>query len=146
MAFAFRLARVLHVRTQLRRQAQDEAARARSALAAAREAVAAARAVQEATRQAETVAAGAGMTGGDLLRFRAYEAAVRAREDVLAQESARLAEVLVRSREVLIARRRQERQLELLRERARDRAEEAEERAAMALLDDLALRRRGGGR
>jgi flagellar export protein FliJ len=86
------------------------------------------------------------MSGEDLLRFRNYEAAERAREEQLARDNVRLAEELVRLRETLLARRREERQLEVLRERALDRAEEDEERAAMRLLDDLALRRQRGGR
>jgi flagellar export protein FliJ len=146
MAAVFRLARVLRLRTQLRERAQDDVARARAALAQVRDAITAARAAQEAVREAESARAAGGMTGDDLQRSRAYEAAERVREELLVQESTRLAEELVRLRDALLARRREERQLEVLRERAMERAEGEEERAAMQLLDDLALRReRGGG-
>jgi len=146
VAVGFRLGRVLRLRTQLRERARDEVARARAALAAVRGAMAAARAAQEETRAAEAVAAVSGMSGGDLARFRTYGDALAAREETLAGESARLADELVRLREALLVRRREERQLEQLRERARERHGAAEERTAMVLLDDLALRRRGARR
>ena len=138
---AFRLARVLRLRTQLRERAQDETARARAALVAAHEALAAARATRDAACAAETAALD-GLSGVEFGWFRAFEEGSRAREQWLARESARLAEEVVRRRQRLLARRREERQLERLRERARERDEVREERATMVLLDDLALRRR----
>ncbi len=133
---AFRLARVLRLRTQLRERAQDETARARAALVAAHEALAAARATRDAACAAGTAALD-GLTGAELWRFRAFEEESRTREQRLARESARLADEVVRRRQALLARQR-----ERLRERAREREEVPEERATMVLLDDLALRRR----
>lgn len=142
MAATFRLARVLRLRRQLRERAEDEVTRARAALAEARERVAAARAAQRRVREAEEAAVVRGMTADDLLRHRAYEDATRAHERVLVGTARQLAEALLGEREALIARRREERQLEKLEERFIERREAAEETAAMALLDDLALRRR----
>ena len=136
---AFRLARVLRLRTQLRERAQDETARARAALVAAHEALAAARARRDAACAAG-IAALDGATGVELGRFRAFEEGARTREQWLARESARLADEVVRRRQALLARRREERQLERLRERAEERHRRVEERAAAALLDDLARR------
>ena len=137
---AFRLARVLRLRTQLRERAQDETARARAALVAAHEALAAARATRDAACAAGTAALD-GLTGAELWRFRAFEEESRTREQRLAL-SARLADEVVRRRQALLARQREERQLERLRERAREHEEVPEERATMVLLDVLALRRR----
>ena len=137
----FRLARVLRLRSQLRQQAQDEMARARAALDAVREQIAAARVSQDLAREAETAAAAIGLTADELLRFRAFEDSERAREQQLELESKRLADEVVQRHEILLTRRREERQLEVLRERASERTEAEEERAAMLLLDDLALRR-----
>jgi flagellar export protein FliJ len=142
MAAAFRLARVLRLRRQLREWAQDEVTHARGALAEARERVAAARAAQLRVREAEAAAVVKGMPAEELVRHRAYEDAARARERTLAAETQKLAAELLRRRETLVARRREERQLEKLEERFVERREAAEEAAAMTLLDDLALRRR----
>jgi flagellar export protein FliJ len=142
----FRLARVLRLRTQLRERAQEEVAETRAALARVREAIGAARVRQAAARRAEEAAAVAGITGEEMRRFRAWERAERVREQALAAEAARLAHALVRRREMLVARRREERQLEILRERAAERHSAAEERATMVLLDDLARRRQAEGR
>jgi flagellar export protein FliJ len=138
----FRLARVLRLRSQLREQARDEHVRARAALAAVRERMAAARAVEERTAAAEAAATARGTTGADLARVRHFAAAARARAAALAAEAAGLAANVVRRREALLARRREERQLEILRDRARERSDARAERAAMVLLDELSMRRR----
>jgi len=138
----FRLARVLRLRSQLRRQAQDDIVRTQATLVALGEESAAVRRAQEASRAAEEAAVRRGVSGAELARWRAYERALREREAALARESARVAETLTAQREILLARRRQERQLERLRERADERADVAEKRATMVLLDDLALRQR----
>jgi flagellar export protein FliJ len=139
---AFRLARVLRLRTQLRERAQEEVGRVRADIARTSEALAAVRAVREASRAAEAAAAHE-LTGETLLRFRRHEATAWAREEALGRERARLGEEMVARRQTLVARRREERQLELLRERTAERTDAVEERATMVLLDDLALRRRG---
>jgi flagellar export protein FliJ len=143
MALRFRLARVLRLRTQLRRQAQDEVARVQGDLATVRDKIAAARRAREENRTGEDSAVARGLTGEELTRWRSYERSLLAREQELARESARVAEELARCRDVLLTRRREERQLERLEERAREREDVAEERATMLLLDDLALRQRG---
>ncbi len=140
MAAPFRLARVLGLRTRLRERAQEEMRAAAATLAAARERVAAARAAQAAVRGAEEGAAASGLTGAELARFRAYEQGMALSEAALVEDSARLADDLGRCRTALVERRREERQLERLRERAEERHRLVEERAAAALLDDLARR------
>ncbi len=143
MAFRFRLERVLRLRGQLRRLAQDEMHRTMGAITRVQDAMATERAAQDAVRAAEDGAAGGEFTGADLLRWRAFEAAAAARERVLARERDQLAATLVRQRETVVVRRQDERKLERLRERARERFEAAEERATAILLDELALRARG---
>jgi flagellar export protein FliJ len=143
MPGSFRLARVLRLRTQLRERAQVEVGAVRAALTSVSERLEVVRAAQAASRAAEAAVAATGMTAGDLQRFRGYEQAQRVREQALVAEGAELTATLAARREVLIERRRDERQLELLRERARERDETAEERSAMTLLDELAVRRRG---
>ena len=143
MANGDRLARVHRLRVVLRRQAQDAVSRIRGTLAAVAEETAGARALQDATRAAEETAARAGaLCGEELARLRAWEAVARAREERLRVEAARLGQALAGTRETLLTRRREERQLERLTERTRAEREAAEERAVATLLDDLARRRR----
>jgi len=141
MSVRFRLARVLGLRTRLREQAQDTVQESAAALAAAGERIDAARAVQESVRAAEDASAATGIRGADLARSRAYEAGLALEEAALVAAQARLAEDLERCRAVLIERRREERQLERLRERAEERSRVAGERAAAVLLDDFARRK-----
>lgn len=143
---AFRLARVLRLRTQLRERAEDELKAASAALGRVRETIGVVRARQTETRTAEAAAVAAGTTGAVLVAFRSYEEALRRREQALAAEASELAAELVRRREALLARRREERQLEILRERAREREAANEEHATSVLLDDLARRRQAEGR
>jgi len=140
MAAPFRLARVLGLRTRLRERAQEETRAAAAALDAARAQLDAARRTQTSVRGAEAAAAAAGFTGADLARFRAYEQGLALAEAALVEDGARLSDDLGRCRTALVERRREERQLERLRERAEERHRVAEERAAAALLDDLARR------
>jgi flagellar export protein FliJ len=142
MAVRFRLARVLRLRSQLRRQAQDDVARTQAALVALGDEIAAVRRAQEASRAAEEAATRRGVSGAELVRWRTYERALREREMALAAERTRVGQTLAQQREVLLGRRRQEKQLERLREKAADREEAAEERATMVALDDLVLRQR----
>jgi flagellar export protein FliJ len=143
MAFRFRLERVLRLRGQLRRLAQDEMHRTVGQITRVQDAMAAERAAQDAVRSTEDAAAGGEFSGADLLRWRAFEAASAARERVLSRERDQLATTLAKQREAVIVRRQDERKLERLRERARERYEAAEERATAILLDELALRARG---
>jgi flagellar export protein FliJ len=146
MASPFRLARLLRLRSQLRQQAQDEVAALQAAESRAVAARAAVRAAVDATRDAELDGAAAGLTGAELAGFRTYERALRAREESLAVDVTHLSAALAEGRQALVGRRRQERQLELLEERAQDRARAEEARATTVLVDDLALRQRRGRR
>lgn len=138
----FRLARVLRLRTQLRERAQDDVARESTALAETHETLAGVRAATDAAHAAEADAAAAGISGAELHRSRAWTAALVGREEALAQEVSRLTGLLERLRAVLLVRRREERQLEILRQRVRERLEAAEGRTVATLLDDLARRRK----
>ncbi len=128
---AFRLARVLRLRTQLRRQTQDEVAQLAAALGAVRREIAELGARQRAVRAEEEAALPRGLAAADLEARRRYEAELLARAAALAAGRARLVE-----------RRREERQLERLAERAAARTAEAVARAEGVALDDLARRRR----
>lgn len=143
MAFRFRLARVLRLRSQQRRQAQEALRRAFDDVARIDAAIAAARAAGEETRALEDAAAAVGVfTGAELLRWRTHEAASLANERVLLRERETLMAVLERRREEVTLRRREERQLERLREKGLAQAMADEERTTAALLDELALRER----
>lgn len=137
-SFRFRLERVLRVREQLRRQAEDALAAARDAVARIDDAIAAACAAQEEARAAE--AAERQYTGADLLHWRAYGEAARAREQTLRGDRAAALAVVEARRAELLARRSDERGLERLRERARERHDAGEANTERTLLDELALR------
>lgn len=145
MTFQFRLGRVLRVRTQLRQQAQEHMDRTRAALAALEQQIAATQASQAEARAAEEQAIGAGCRGADLARWRTFEAAAAARERVLLRDKEQLLDRLEREREALVVQRQEERKLERLEERARDRYDADVAREDARLLDELALRGRGTG-
>ncbi len=138
----FRLARVLGVRTQLRRVIQDEVALLGAQLAGLRTRVAEARAAQAQVQHAVETATGVGVTGAELRQFGMYERALAGRETVLVAESLRVAEAIARGREELLARRRDERKLERLRDRAEVRAQQEEARQEALLIDDHVMRQR----
>ena len=138
----FRLARVLRLRTQLRERAQEDVARESAALAEAQTALVEVRAAADAARAAEADAAAGGMTGAELHRSRAWTDTLANREQTLTRETSRLTTLLEQLRSVLLARRRGERQLEILRERANERGEAEDARTTATLLDDLARRKR----
>ena len=141
----FRLARVLRLRAQLRQQAQEEVLGTVAVLARLEEDAEAARAAQDDVRATEDAAMPAGVSGAELASWRAYEAAQAARELAIEDEQLRASAELARQRETLLERRREERKLEHLRERAAERALELEGRATTVLLDELALRGRSKG-
>ena len=141
MANALRLARVHRLRTAFRQQAQDEVAALRGTLAALAHEGAEARAGQDVVRRIEQETVAAGVDGAALARLRAYEAALRAREERLAAEQAAVEQKLAATRERMLLRRREERQVERLRERARLEHNAVEDRAAAVALDDLVRRR-----
>ena len=139
---AFRLARVLRLRTQLRRQTQDEVAQLGAELAAVRRQIAALSVRQREARAAEEASLPEGMAARDLQARRAYEEELLARIAALSAEDERLVGALVERRSRLLERRREERQLERLGERAAERTAEAAAREERVALDDLARRRR----
>ncbi len=139
---AFRLARVLRLRTQLRRQTQDEVAQLAAALGAVRREIAELGARQRAVRAEEEAALPRGLAAADLEARRRYEAELLARAAALAAEAQGLDGALAEERARLVERRREERQLERLAERAAARTAEAVARADAVALDDLARRRR----
>jgi len=141
MANARRLARVHRLRTAFRQQAQDEVAALRGTLAALAHESAQVRAGQDDVRRIEQETAAAGVDGAALARLRAYEAALRTREERLAAERAAVEQNLAVTRERMLLRRREERQVERLRERARLEDNAVEDRAAAVALDDLVRRR-----
>ena len=145
MAFRFRLGRVLGLRTQLRKLVQDEVALLGGQLVRLRAEVAAAQEMERTARATAEAEARAGLTGEELRRWEAYERALAGREAALAEESVRVAESIVRGREELLTRRREERKLERLEERARGRFVVEETRQEALLLDELARRRRAEG-
>jgi flagellar export protein FliJ len=145
MAFRFRLGRVLALRTQLRKLVQDEVALLGGQLSRLREDVAAAQEAERSARATAEAQARVGLSGEELRRWEAYERALAGREAALAEESARVAEAIVRGREELLTRRREERKLEHLEERARGRFVAEEARQEALLLDDLARRQRAEG-
>ncbi len=143
---AFRLARVLRVRSQLREQAQDALIRARAELAAIAERMQALHAAELHARATASEVATAGCTAEDLVRFEVYAARLVALRERLKGDSARIQDEVRVRREALLMRRREERQLEKLAERAAERETSAEEHATALLLDDLARRKRTVGK
>jgi flagellar export protein FliJ len=143
MAARFRLGRVLRLRTQLRKLVQDEVALLGASLAAVRARIEEAERAQVVLHEeAARTLCGDGMTGADLARLGTWGQALAAREAALVAEGEHMAAAIVRGREELVARRREERKLERLRERALVRAQAEEARREALLLDDLALRQR----
>jgi flagellar export protein FliJ len=139
---AFRLARVLRLRTLLRRRTQDEVAQLAAALGAVRREIAELGRQQRAVRAEEEAALRRGLAAADLDARRRYEAELLARAAACAADEARLVAALVEERTRLVERRREERQLERLAEQAAARTAEAMARADAVALDDLARRRR----
>jgi flagellar export protein FliJ len=145
MPKAFRLARVLRLRSQLRQQAQEQVGQILAAIAAARREAAALRRQAEAERAREEAVLMEGMTADALRERRAFEATLAARETQLGQAVSQMTVSLAQAREVVAARRREERQLERLAEQARERHQADEMHADAELLDELVLARRASG-
>lgn len=141
MAFRFRLDRLLRLRRQLRREAvqtlgaaQERVERLDAALRAIRSAQASAWRAEACVRE---------WTGAELQDRRRFDAAVRAYEAQLLGERLAAAAECGERRAAALARRRDERVLELLRTRRLQRWQAWDERERTVTLDELALR---GGR
>jgi|GEM_PF-6003050 len=140
MAFRFRLDRVLGVCRQRRRLESQALAVAQAELERLDVALGAAREAQAAAWNAE--AQRSEWTGGELQALRSFAAAAQARERRLTTERTEAEALVERRREVVLARRRDERTLEVLRGYARARWEQRAERRRALDLDELALRGR----
>lgn len=146
MAARFRLSRVLRLRSQLRRQAQEQVGRIVAAMTEARREIASVRRETDAHRAGEEAELPRGMTAEALRAGRAWEGVLAQREARLGQALDALKGTLAQARDVVAERRREERQLERLAEQARERQQAEEARADAVLLDELVLARRGAGR
>ncbi|HEY2388665.1 MAG TPA: hypothetical protein VGK30_17040 [Candidatus Binatia bacterium] len=146
---AFRLARVLHLRTQLRRLRMHEAETLGSELARLRRQAASLAARREEWARIEAATASDGVDATVFQVGRAYDDALADEERACGREQERVTAALLAKRAEVEAERREERKIEQL-ERLHD-AREAEDEAhrLATLLDELALRRHAtlnGGR
>src|SRR5215467_11466527 len=121
MPTPFRLARVLRLRTQLRRQAQEQVGQIVAAMAEARREIAAVHGQADAERAREEAALAKGLPIETLREGRAWERVLALRAARLGDGLQAMGATLTRAREVVGLRRREERQLERLAEQARER-------------------------
>jgi flagellar export protein FliJ len=139
---SFRLRRVLRLKTQLRKVAQDEIARVRQDLSVAEKGIADAEVARTRNLTAATEAALEGRAARDLQLHETYDRGQRESGQALRMKADALVEVVEAQRAILLERRREERQFECLDERQRTREEAAEARIVANLQDDLARRRK----
>jgi len=142
MATGFRLARVLRLRTQLRRQAQEQVGQMVAAMNEARREIAAVHGQADAERTREEAALVKGLPVEALREGRAWERALGVRAARLGEGLQAMGVTLARARELVALRRREERQLERLAEQARERQQVREARAEAVLVDEIVLARR----
>lgn len=136
----FRFRRILRLKSQLRRAAQDEIAGLRRDLAEVRRGIDAAAEARQRARALRSQASLAGVTAGDLQLYESYDRGQDAAARRLGLRAEALEQVIEERRRVLLERRREERQFEVLETRQRDR-EAARDRLDEAnLQDDLARR------
>jgi flagellar export protein FliJ len=135
-----RFARLQRLKERLRKAAAEDLAAVDREQAAVERQAAAHEAAREANRVRAGAVATAGTLGADLHLYAAYETAQTARSRARRAEAAALAEVREARRRDVLARRTEERQLEMLAARQRARTELAAATAAAALADDLARR------
>ena len=137
---SFRFKRILRLKTQLRRVAQDEIARLRQDLTAVEKGIANAELAQARNRAAATQAALEGRSARDLQLHESYDRGQQAYGKALRAQAAALGEVIEMQRGVLIERRREERQFECLESHQRAREDAAQAYDEAKLQDDLARR------
>jgi flagellar export protein FliJ len=137
---SFRLKRILRLKTQLRKVAQDEIARVRRDLAVVEKGIADAETARTENLAAATEAALQGRAARDLQLHEVYDRGQREFGHTLRKKADALAEVAEAQRGILLERRREERQFECLDERQRTREEAMEARVVANLQDDLARR------
>src|SRR5262245_21935103 len=133
MATRFRLARVLRLRTQLRRQAQEQVGQIVAAMTGARREISAMHGQADAARAREEGARAAGLRAGGLREGRAWEGVLKVRVARLGEGLQAMGATLARARELGALRRREERQLERLAEQAREQQQAYEARAEAVL-------------
>src|SRR5262245_1580417 len=142
MATRFRLARVLRLRTQLRRQAQEQVGQIVAAMTAARREISAMHGQADAARAREEAALATGLPAEALRDGREWGGVLKVRAARLGEGLQAMGATLARARELVALRRREERQLERLAEQARERQQAHEARAEAVLVDELVLARR----
>jgi hypothetical protein len=138
---AFRLDRVLRLRTQLRRLRMHEAETLASELARLRAHAADLAARREEWARVEATKAGGGVDATVFHLGRAYDEALADEERACWRDAERVTAALVTKRAEVEAERREERKIEQLERLHDEREAEAEAHRLTTLLDELALRR-----
>jgi flagellar export protein FliJ len=138
----FRFRRILRLKTQLRKVAQDEIARIRQDLAHVEKGIAESEVARIRNLAAARQAAGQGCTAGELRLYDAYDRGQQARGRALRVEADALGEVVEAQRAIVLERRREERQFECLEDRQSAREGAAQARGEASVQDDLARRMR----
>jgi flagellar export protein FliJ len=139
---SFRFRRILRLKTQLRKVAQDEIARVRQDLAQVEKGIADAEVARMRNLGAARQAAGEGRTAGELRLYEAYDRGQQVRAQALRVQADALGEVVEAQRGIVLARRREERQFECLEDRQSAREDAVQARGEASLQDDLARRMR----
>jgi flagellar export protein FliJ len=139
----FRFDRVLRVKTLLRKTAQDEVVALRREIDRLAGEISAAEAARDESRAAALEAALGGRRAADLHVCAAYDRGQAVRARALHNRVVALGEVLEQRRTTLLERRREERQFEVLRDRARTRRLTASARTEANFQDELAQRPTG---
>jgi len=139
---SFRFRRILRLKTQLRKVAQDEIARIRQDIAHVEKGIAESEVARIRNLAAARQAAGKGCTAGELRLYDAYDRGQQARGRALRVQADALGEVVEAQRGIVLVRRREERQFECLEDRQSGREGAAQARSEASLQDDLARRMR----
>ena len=142
----FRFERVLRVKGLLRKAAQDEVVALRREIDGLEGEISAAEAARNESRARALEAALDGPSAADLQLYAAYDRGQAMLVRTLHSRVEGLNEVLDRRRAVLLERRREERQFEVLRDRLRTRRIAAAVRTEANFQDELAQRSTGGHR
>ena len=135
-----RFGRMRRLKAQQRKSLSDEIATLRNDLAAVERAMVEAAAALDENRTAAAATAAAGGSAIDLHLHAIFETAQTICRDRLAARSRTLAATIEARRVVLVERRREERQFEVLESKVEAREADAETRAEAIFHDDLARR------
>jgi len=135
-----RFGRMRRLKAQQRKSLSDEIATLRNDLAAVERAMVEAAAALDENRTAAAATAAAGGSAIDLHLHAIFETAQTICRDRLAARSRTLAATIEARRVVLVERRREERQFEVLESKVEAREADAETRAEAVFHDDLARR------